>query len=462
MRSQQKGARLLHHNVKNSMAEASAGISLYMADHPDDHSESMHMLQAAGEKLRQALRMTWRANQISSIFEGAYKPQSEPVDLHEWVTASGPKNVDVCGVSGHFVLKEPVVAEMFLAVSFDNVTAHAGPSATVVFSAAFANGSLCMDISNGTDTRPPAALDSGVSSCPAAPSLSVVQQPAPRLSPTPVASSTVTFSRGVNNVFCAISGNGSLPSAVTAAPFAACARARSRARARATCCVAPEPSKAQSGALTPVGAGGSSFSTGLGLNDLREISKLRGIYFESAFSEVDSLWHSVIKIPATQGIVGAVEQATKEQEQDASSTPPISRIAIIDDLPLNAKMAKIQLKRHIPGVIVEIFLLNTTAAHDHFVRTSAPAESQAWDLVIMDYCLEMEDDPQNSRYGTDLLDMLRAGGCRGCFVMNSGNNTEADVALYKSHGATGSVGKGTETLAREVIALHRKFHRDRA
>merc|ERR1711865_505201 len=94
------------------------------------------------------------------------------------------------------------------------------------------------------------------------------------------------------------------------------------------------------------------------------------------------------------------EQATKEQEQDAFSAPPIRRVAIVDDLPLNAKMAKLQLKRHIPGVIVDMFLLNTTATHDHFVRTTAPAESQAWDLVLMDYCLEMEDDPAKSRYGT--------------------------------------------------------------
>ena len=56
--------------------------------------------------------------------------------------------------------------------------------------------------------------------------------------------------------------------------------------------------------------------------------------------------------------------------------------------------------------------------------------------------------------------MLRAEGCSACFVMNSANNTEADIALYKSHGATGTVGKGTQTLAREVIALHKKFHRE--
>ena len=172
VRSQQKGARLLHHNVKNSMAEASAGISLYVADHPDEDSESMRMLQAAGEKLRQALRMTWRANQISSIFEGSYKPRPEPVDLSEWAVASGPSSLVLCGASGQFVLGEPVVAEMFLAVSFDNVTAHAGPGAAVVFSAVFADGSLRMNISNNTGSRHPAPVldaDAGVSPLPGNP-----------------------------------------------------------------------------------------------------------------------------------------------------------------------------------------------------------------------------------------------------------------------------------------------------
>ena len=85
------------------------------------------------------------------------------------------------------------------------------------------------------------------------------------------------------------------------------------------------------------------------------------------------------------------------------------------------------------------------------------ANTRRWDLVLMDYCLEMKDDSEN-RYGTSLLDVIREAGCRACLVMNSGNNTDADLEMYKSHGATGSVGKGTETLTREVIALHRIFH----
>ena len=122
-------------------------------------------------------------------------------------------------------------------------------------------------------------------------------------------------------------------------------------------------------------------------------------------------------------------------------------------------MAKLQLRRDIPGVIVDTFRLNTPEAYDQFVCTTVPAECQAWDLVLMDYCLEMGDDPDKCRYGTDLLDVLREAGCRACLVMNSGNNTDADLGRYKSHGAVGSVGKGTDTLTREVIALHKTFHR---
>ena len=277
VKSQQKGTRLLHHNVKNSMAEASAGISLYLSEHPGEVSESMDMLRAAGQKLRQALRMTWRANQISSIFEGAYTPKFQTVDLSEWVAAAGPKNLVLCGeasarqtimatpadASRQFVIEEPVVAEMFLAVSFDNVAAHARPNAPVAFTATFADGLLCMDISNG---------------------------------------------------------HGAHADLNTVSPFTGPATNSS--------------SQTASNAESAVPSSRSSFSTGLGLNDLREISELRRVVFYSALSTADSRWHSVIKIPASRGVAWGGKPENKE---DGFRAPRIRRIAIVDDLPLNSQ-----------------------------------------------------------------------------------------------------------------------------
>ena len=95
----------------------------------------------------------------------------------------------------------------------------------------------------------------------------------------------------------------------------------------------------------------------------------------------------------------------------------------------------------------------------HALISCCVANTRRWDLVLMDYCLEMKDDSEN-RYGIFLLDVIQEAGCKACLVMNSGNNTESDIIKYKSHGAIGSVGKGTETLTREVIALHEQFHRN--
>ena len=272
VQSQQKGTRLLHHNVKNAMAEASAGIDLYISDHKGENSESLRMLREAGGKLRKALRMTWRANQISSIFEGAYSPSPETVvDLRKWVATFGPRNFRLRGAMGTFVFAEPVVAEMFLTVSFDNVAAHAGSAANTLFCATFENGSLRMDISNGTGA-------------------------------------------GVR------------------------ARSRCLARSKSTRRDAADASRKPKSPLKLKPAS-ASFSTGLGLNDFREISRLRGILFESAYSMADGRWHSVVEIPSSRP-----EEAAREEEEGGSTkscrqpfrAPPIRRIAIVDDLPLNS------------------------------------------------------------------------------------------------------------------------------
>ena len=360
------------------MAEASAGISIYVSDHPGDHSESMGMLRDAGQKLQQALRMTWRANQIASIFEGYYKPRPETVDLRAWASAPAPSNLAFYGESGRFVFDEPVVAEMFLTIAFDNVAAHAAPGAPVTFTATLSGGYLRMEICNGL--RASGNSTGGGPKCP--------PMAWPKL----------------------------------------------------------EPSSA-------------SFSTGLGLNDMREVSRLRGIAFKSALSTSDGLWHSSVKIPALRFRGQALEggNSTKEQKLDKRAPPIIRHIAIVDDLPLNMKMAARRLERQIPGVVVDMFKLNTTVSYSNFVGQTIPANCQAWDLVLMDYCLEMKDDG-SKRYGTHLLDQLQEAGCRACLVMNSGNNTEEDVDKYKLHGAIGAVGKGTENLVSQVIGFHREFH----
>ena len=91
----------------------------------------------AAKVLQNALHHTRRSMQIASIFEGLYKPLPETVNLREWLPTDAPPDMafeyvdrrskPITKLPGHALwiqIQEPVVADLFLALSYDNVYAH--------------------------------------------------------------------------------------------------------------------------------------------------------------------------------------------------------------------------------------------------------------------------------------------------------------------------------------------------
>lgn len=75
--------------------------------------------------------------------------------------------------------------------------------------------------------------------------------------------------------------------------------------------------------------------------------------------------------------------------------------------------------------------------------------------MVLDNYLTMKGAP--TREGVDLIPVLRAAGCKACIIMHSGNNTEEDIARYRSHGASGAIGKGCPTFCQDAVAIYREF-----
>ena len=76
----------------------------------------------------------------------------EVVDVREWVAKEAPPTVAVSsGVVGRFVLHNPVIAHLFLRVSFENSTLHSDPQIdgeSVFYNSLYDGDYLHLDISN--------------------------------------------------------------------------------------------------------------------------------------------------------------------------------------------------------------------------------------------------------------------------------------------------------------------------
>merc|ERR1740130_1515263 len=153
LESKNKAERILHHTAKNTMAEAQASIELYIEAHAQRMSaKELKMLTHTIVGLQHGLQIVWRSLQIASIFEGSYLPKPEVIDIEPWAAGKAPANMSLHGETGSFQVDEPVVAELFKILTYDNVTAHGLLGNEVGFQSTFEDGYLMIDISNAMNT----------------------------------------------------------------------------------------------------------------------------------------------------------------------------------------------------------------------------------------------------------------------------------------------------------------------
>merc|ERR1740117_2395930 len=149
LKSKNKAERVLHHTAKNTMAEAQASIELYISAHAErSNAKDFQILKSAVVGLQHGLQVIWRSLQIASIFEGSYSPKSEVIAIKPWAAGKAPANMALNGETGSFLVEEPVAAELFRILTYDNVTAHGLPGHGVRFYSTFEDGYLTIDISN--------------------------------------------------------------------------------------------------------------------------------------------------------------------------------------------------------------------------------------------------------------------------------------------------------------------------
>jgi len=149
LESKNRAERVLHHTAKNTMAEAQASIELYISAHAEDSlAKDFQILKSAVVGLQHGLRIIWRSLQIASIFEGSYIPKSEVIAIEPWAAGKAPANMELDGETGSFLVEEPVAADLFRILTYDNVTAHGLPGHEVGFCSTFEDGYLTIDISN--------------------------------------------------------------------------------------------------------------------------------------------------------------------------------------------------------------------------------------------------------------------------------------------------------------------------
>ena len=100
-----------------------------------------------------------------------------------------------------------------------------------------------------------------------------------------------------------------------------------------------------------------SFSTGLGLGDLRDVCRLRSINFESGLGG-DGLWHSTVKLKAIRAQPKPMPQAS-----DLASPMHLPKhVIIVDDMPSILKATAYKLRKLIPDAVVEDIRIHTEAS----------------------------------------------------------------------------------------------------
>ena len=170
---------------------------------------------------------------------------------------------------------------------------------------------------------------------------------------------------------------------------------------------------------------GGDLSTGLGLQDLREICSRRQIPFTSGLRNDDGRWHSVIDLEAEPVIASSAGESKSAETKSAVAGREAGHpkhIVIVDDQGIILKLLCKRFKRRFPSAIVHAFHLNTAAAFADFMEQTVPQHSHAWDLLLLDQNLQMMGSGRN-RQGTEILSAVKAAGCNGCFVMHSANST---------------------------------------
>jgi len=249
LESKIRAERILHHTAKNAMAEAQGAIELYIDEHTQNtpgnqHSESLATLRVASETLQHGLRIIWRSLQIASIFEGSYTAKAEVVgDLGEWARLTAPLGMSVSGEEGAFEFAEPVCAELFRCLAYDNVLSHGAEKGKAMFHSEF-------DAKDG-------------------------------------------------RILCLSVRNEVLSAVVPSA---------TRRR---------------------------SLSTGLGLGDLRDVCKLRGVQVESAL-DGEGLWCATLRLHVSRVLCKrsgeSAETEAAAAAADFAQCPP-KHVAVIDDMP---------------------------------------------------------------------------------------------------------------------------------
>jgi len=132
----------------------------------------------------------------------------------------------------------------------------------------------------------------------------------------------------------------------------------------------------------------------------------------------------------------------------------VRRIVVIDDNQTILQVVRKLLCNFFTGAIIETILINSPVSYEHFVSRTIPEQHHDWDIVLMDQDLILSNN--STKFGTDLIRVLKSFKCNACIMMHSANTGPEDISLYKSAGADGFIKKCSKTLCYEVHNAFRK------
>jgi hypothetical protein len=315
-----------------------------------------------------------------------------------------------------FSILEPVVADFFLGLSFDNAAVH-GAQGTVAITVTFNGSHLHVCVSNALDTNPPESGDG---------TKIVIMR-------------GVSTGFGVSDLFelstmrlCKY--NGSLEGGRWLSTIELCAR-QCEINVDAT---KDDASFHQDSQPDHTEMGPSSAQS-CGARDADQ----------AAIGEISSNATNSFK---QKGSMDVEDRKNCVALPTMTSRPNLfpRHVVIIDDMPMILKMTGRKFKKRLdPQSTIEVIRLHSTETWQDFISKAA-VECKTWDLCLVDQFMEMQDT-NTVNFGTDLIPILRELGCTACMVMHSGNHTIEDTEQYIKSGASGVIGKGSPTLFEEAI-----------
>ena len=85
----------------------------------------------------------------------------------------------------------------------------------------------------------------------------------------------------------------------------------------------------------------SRLSTNLGLEDVRDICRLRAMVFQASLVAADSRWHAVLDIPADRKPTQAAAMTQGGVVVEKKALPPGTKVMLLDDIGSILKMASV-------------------------------------------------------------------------------------------------------------------------